>query len=176
MIYVGIDPGRSGGMALIEAGKASVTPMPETVRDIWDWFCLVRLSVRARQKHITSPHPITMSPYVFAVVEKVGGYIRPSSDGLTGGGQPGSHAFTFGKSYGMLLMALTATGIPYEEVTPQNWQRELGLAPRSKGESKNSHKNRLKGKAQQLFPDTKVTLKTADALLLAECCRRRRRS
>ena len=42
-------------------------------------------------------------------------------------------------------------------------------------ESPVAYKRRLKGVAQQLFPDTEgITLKTCDALLLAEFLRRRK--
>ena len=43
----------------------------------------------------------------------------------------------------------------------------------SKTESKTEWKNRLKGMAQQLYPDLKVTLATADALLIATYCKRK---
>lgn len=105
------------------------------------------------------------NPDVFAVIERVSGYV--------GEAQPGSAAFKFGQSYGGLRMALVAAGIPFEEVTPQVWQRKMGVTPRRKDESKTAWKNRLKAKAQQLYPGVKVTLATADALLLAEFCRRR---
>ena len=71
-------------------------------------------------------------------------------------------------------MALTAAGIPFEEVTPVVWQRGLGIPVRKKDESRSQFKGRLKAKAQQLFPQVKVTLKTADALLISEYCRRKR--
>jgi hypothetical protein len=94
-------------------------------------------------------------------------------------------------------MALIAAGIRFEDVPPQKWQKALGIAPRKSGktkmvssaddpkvpflctelrevggESKTVFKNRLKAKAQQLFPEQKVTLATADALLLLEYCTR----
>jgi hypothetical protein len=61
------------------------------------------------------------------------------------------------------------------EVLPKEWQEALGCpkAPSRKEEPKahrrkTIHKNALKKMAQNLHPDLKVTLKTADALLLAE--------
>ena len=82
--------------------------------------------------------------------------------------------FKFGMSYGGLRMALTAAQIPFESATPQNWQKSLGIGKKGKTETRTSFKNRLKAKAQQLFPNLKVTLATSDALLLAEYCRRKR--
>ena len=62
-------------------------------------------------------------------------------------------------------MALTAAGIPFERVRPQQWQKSLGCL--TKGD-----KNVTKRKAQELFPMMKVTHATADALLIAEYGRR----
>ena len=69
-------------------------------------------------------------------------------------------SFSFGRGYGNLEMALTAAGIPFERVRPQVWQKALGCM--TKGD-----KNVSKRKAQELFPDRKVTHATADALLIA---------
>lgn len=147
-VYVGIDPGASGGLATVGADLQAVG-MPGTELDVWVW-----MSVEPRPE--------------FAVIEKVGGYTQ------AGGPQPGSAMFKFGQSYGGLRMALVAAGIPFDEVTPQTWQKGLGVTPRGKTESKTQFKNRLKARAQQLFPSVKVTLATADALLIAEFCRRKR--
>ncbi len=78
--------------------------------------------------------------------------------------------FKFGQSYGFLRCCLLATGATvFEEVTPAVWQREMSC--RSGG-----NKRVTKARAQQLFPQTKVTHRNADSLLLAECCRRRERA
>lgn len=148
-IYLGIDPGKSGGIAWIFRSRTTAISMPSTERDIWDVLeGMESLSSRA-----------------IAVIEKVGGY--------TGEGQPGSAMFNFGWGYGGLRMALIAANIPFEEVTPQKWQKAMGISGRKKTESKTQWKNRLKAKAQQLFPELKVTLSTCDALLIAEYARRK---
>ena len=152
MLYLGIDPGSTGGLCALQglSGKPStiynIEAMPPTERDVWDYFESIR----------------RMTGY--AVIEKVGGYIGVPT--------PGSAMFNFGKSYGGLRMALVAAQIRFEEVTPQAWQKEYGMKKADK-ETKTSWKNRLKARAQQLFPDTKVTLATADAILIAEYCRRK---
>lgn len=74
-------------------------------------------------------------------------------------------SFTFGKQYGMLIGLLNGFKIRHEYVTPQKWQKEMGC--RSGGD-----KNVTKAAAQRLFPELKITHATADALLLAEYCRR----
>lgn len=144
--YIGIDPGKAGGLVLL--GKVLVIDaikMPATERDIWNWFADISYK------------------FPFAVIEKVHS-------------QPGNAAramFTFGWGYGGLRMALTARGIPFEEVMPSVWLRGLDIPKQKKTESKTQFKNRLKAKAQQLFPTVEVTLATADALLIAEFCRRK---
>lgn len=147
-VFIGIDPGESGGIAVIGSSGdvISCVSMPETERDIYE-------------------HLGETDPNSFAVIEKVGGFIA-------GNPAPGSAMFKFGRSYGGLRMALVACCIPFEEHTPQAWQKALGITPRNKDESKSQFKTRLKARAQQLFPGAKITLATADAVLIAEFCRR----
>lgn len=76
-------------------------------------------------------------------------------------------AFTFGRSYGFLRGMLIGHRIAFEEVSPMKWQNAMGC--RSGGD-----KNITKAKAQQLFPGVKITHANADALLIAEHCRRSR--
>jgi len=162
--YLGIDPGASGGLAVIEVEEGSsvikvvAAPMPPTEADIWDWISQnISWWLRGGKNSC------------FAVIEKVGGYVG-------GAGQPGSAMFKFGQNYGSLRMALIASGIPFQEVTPQAWQKEVGMGGKKKGEEKGAWKNRIKAKAQQLFPVLtagSVTLKTADALLIAMYCRQK---
>ena len=170
MVYLGIDPGASGGLAVVKGNNVTLIKMPSTEAEVWDVF--------------------QCSEVDFAVIEQVGGYTKASGGGEGGGAANGSAMFKFGRSYGMLLMALTAAQIPFEEVHPAKWQKGLGIAPKHKGkkkvvglaantvvvgsESKVQFKNRLKHKAEQLFPGVKVTLATSDALLLAEYGRRLR--
>ncbi len=154
MIYIGVDPGATGGIAVIDDLEDSVvvSVMPSTERSIYEVFEALGETAS------------------FAVIEKVGGYIA-------GNPAPGSAMFNFGVSYGGLRMALIACNIPFEEVVPRRWQKALGITPRDKGESHNNFKNRLKQKAQQLYPGgngvrTKITLAVADALLIATYCQR----
>jgi len=92
-----------------------------------------------------------------AYVEEVGGFIgRP---------QPGSAMFKFGRNFGFILGVLQCSGFRIELVRPQKWQKHFGLGGK-KDSSTTEWKNKLKSKAQQLFPSIKVTLKTSDALLI----------
>lgn len=149
-MYLGIDPGASGGLAVI-CGKAipDTGRMPDTDSDVWDWV----------RRLAAGPSFSTA-----AFIERVNGFI--------GNGHPGSAMFKFGQSYGAMRMALTAARIPWEEVSPQTWQKAFALK-RQKDEPKHRWKSRIKQKAQQLFPGVAVTLATADALLIAEYGRRK---
>ena len=74
-------------------------------------------------------------------------------------------------NYWFMRGLLTAAGVSFEECSPQRWQKELHIAPREKGEKPSTWKNRLRGKAAQLYPKIRTTLATADALLLAHYCK-----
>lgn len=142
MRIIGIDPGKNGGIAIIdEEGKViELIKMPPTPEDLYFF-----LSKKATQ-HV-------------CILEKVGG--------MPGNG--GSAMFNFGKGYGNIEMALIACGIKTITVTPQKWQKHYQLGS-STSCSHTEWKNKLKAKAQQLFPSLgkKITLVTCDALLLAE--------
>ena len=138
MTTIGIDPGKSGGIAWITDGKACVEKMPDTLQDLWE--LVVSISLEAG----------TGGTGIKAYLEAV------SSSPQMGV----KSAFTFGNGFGHLEMALTAAGIPFERVRPQKWQQVMGCL--TKGD-----KNVSKRRAQELFPSMKVTHSTADALLIA---------
>lgn len=80
-------------------------------------------------------------------------------------GQGVASSFKFGRNYGLLLGSLYSSGCPFETVSPQKWQKALGCLT-------HGDKNISKSMAQRLFQDIKVTHAIADALLIAEYCRR----
>lgn len=129
--------------------------MPSTEEDVWDWV------------NDKAGGVMRAGSGGFAVIEQVGGFHRGGEDR-----QPGSAMFKFGQSYGGLRMALTAARIPWEPCTPAKWQRGLTIPQKTKQETPRAWKNRLKATAQRLFPGAHVTLATADAILIAEYCRR----
>lgn len=143
MKYLGIDPGNSGGLAIIDGDAIDLLDLSKaTDHDVVTWI--------ARHK-FTGP--------ITATIEQVGA--MP--------GQGVSSTFKFGKAYGFIIGVITALAIPYELCTPYKWQRGVGIAKRLKTESKTQFKGRLKSKAQQLFArdHKRITLKTCDALLIA---------
>lgn len=137
--FIGIDPGQSGGIAVVtDYGITECWKMPDTERDTYELLRSLFLPNRSR-----------------VTIEKVGA--------MPGNGVSGM--FKFGRSLGFLRGLVIALEFPFEDVTPQRWQKALGCL--TKGD-----KNVSKRKAQELFPLLKVTHATADALLIAEYARR----
>lgn len=139
---IAIDPGKSGGIAWKMAYGARAVKMPETEHDI----CT---KLKEIYYHLDKPT---------VLIEEVGGYIgRP---------QPGSAMFTFGRNFGFCLGVLNCLAARIVLVRPQKWQAFLGLG-HSEG-NKTKWKNKLKSRAQDLFPALDITLATSDALLILE--------
>lgn len=140
-LIIGIDPGAAGGIGVysITQGRLIMAiKMPETPTDLLAFLKL---------------HSLNSKCYL----EKVGGIPGNGANAM----------FNFGRGYGHLEMALLACRIPTETVTPKKWQKEFQLGGRGKTMSKTEWKNKLKAKAQQLFPTFNVTLATCDAMLIA---------
>lgn len=97
-MFIGIDPGKSGGIAVIEDGQARTVPYSdeELLRTVWNCNEISK---------------------VICCLEKVGA--MP--------GQGVTSMFNFGVSYGYIKGVLEAYGIPYQEIPPQRWKKEFGL-------------------------------------------------
>lgn len=142
-LQVAIDPGMGGGIAYgYGGGWITAVKMPPTEEELIAFF-KAWISVKA------TVH-----------VERVSGFIGR-------GWQPGHHMFKFGKNYGFLLGALKMLGATVVLVQPQAWQKKLGLS--SKGlKDRTAWKRFLRDEAQRRHPHLKVTLQTADALLILD--------
>jgi hypothetical protein len=149
---IAIDPGASGGIAEFSSCGQHVTAfkMPE-LSDLRDYLEAVATA--------SSMEGVPL----LAVLEQVGGYIG-------GNATPGSAMFNFGRGVGHIEGLLAAYHVRTELVRPQVWQKGLpGIA----GEKdKATRKRALKENAARLFPNLKVTLSTADALLIGDYARR----
>jgi len=75
--------------------------------------------------------------------------------------------FRFGRSTGVIIGALCALRIPFREIPPQAWQKNAGTGTALKL-NRTQWKRKLKEIAQQRYPSLKVTLSTADALLMLD--------
>ena len=145
MIYIGIDPGVSGGIAMLWPHGPTAVKMPDTEQDLLRLLQIGEPSVAVLERVHASPQMGCVS------------------------------AFTFGAGYGRLRMALVSAAIPFDEVTPGKWQGVMGLRQKTGrtvlGEHKKD-KNIAKRRAQELFPSLTVTHAISDALLIASYCER----
>lgn len=141
--FIGIDPGINGGIGFISTKGRNAYGFKNKTEK--DIFLLFKEIADNIQTN-----------QAIALIEKV--HAAPMA-GV-------SSMFTFGQSYGFLRGCLLGSGIPFEEVTPVTWQTDLKC--KSGGD-----KNITKAKAQQLFPEIKITHGLADALLIAEFARRK---
>lgn len=146
-VFIGIDPGQSGGVSIISDRGLLTQPIPKTEGDVWGLF-----------KILSGPR--TDGGHSVAVIEKVNA--QPNNAVRA--------AFKFGQNYGFLRACLIAAEIPFTEVTPRTWMKGLGIRTRKKTETKTQWKNYLKGLAQQWYPGIKFTHATADATLIARYC------
>lgn len=164
MIIVGIDPGLSGAVAVINTGMGTVeihdTPTEQIVKAKGKKtdYLPANMAALFRVYSHTIDH---------AFVEKVSA--MP--------GQGVTSMFGFGKGFGIWQGVLAGLGIPYTLVIPQRWKKEImeGLGD----------KEAAIGRALQLYPQVSELLSVkrgivtkqqaigrADALLIAEYGRR----
>lgn len=135
--YLGVDPGTGGAAVIISDEREVLAVQP------WEG--------ESSFEELVANHKPALW---FSVTEKVGA--MP--------GNAGSSMFRFGFNAGFIQGVLMSHRLRFGVVTPQTWQKNLGL-PRTK--EKRVHKNNLKDLAQRELPGHRWTLKTADAALLA---------
>jgi hypothetical protein len=172
-VYFGVDSGASGGVAIIAPNHIRLLEMPaKDGRDkaLCDWW-LHMMNVYSGFER-------------FAVLELVTGYMRnyrttKKGKGAVDGENMGSgHSmFKLGVVYGGLRMAMIFSGFTLGdnlvEVTAKKWQNTFELGARG-SRTQSQWKARLKQEALELYPHLSdmLTLKTCDALLIAEYARR----
>ena len=154
MIHIGIDPGITGAIVLLDADgqllsafRTPVIPGPKREYDLQAMIACLEGAMGNGYR---------------CTIEKVGAM---PNDGRVG-------AFNFGRGYGLWLGMMSALGIGFAEVTPQRWQaRMLAGQPRGK-QTKASAVKVAKG----LWPEIPIRVKAdwgiADAALIAEFGRR----
>ena len=158
-VYIGIDPGFKGAVAILNGDSVKVIDAPVLTIGKSKREHNIPAMVRIFEEY-TSQEGIFLGGVVVAI-EKVHSMPR----------QGVASVFTFGKGFGIWLGILSTIGIPFEEVTPQRWQGVM-----LDGMQRGKDANRLR--AMQLFPklSSALSLKKhdgrADALLLAEYRRR----
>lgn len=106
MRFIGIDPGKSGGIAVLDDSGAIVAAhrMPDTLRGILQLL------------QFYGPEP----QHTRGALE----YVRSRP------GMASFATFAFARNYGWIEMALCVTNIPYYDVHPARWQRSLDCLTR----------------------------------------------
>ena len=138
---IGIDPGKSGGIAVITNETVKVYPCPKDVKGMSMLIGICLSSVPAYRTRV--------------FLEKVWAF---PTDGRMG-------SFSFGCNYGQWQGILSANEAEPMLITPKQWQSHFEI---KKGLPKTVRKKVLKQMAKDRCPDTKgITLKTSDALLIA---------
>lgn len=150
MAIVGIDPGASGGIAIlmVNGHPWEWHKMPDTSADLAELLARCNLSHERIVVYVESVHS---SPQMGV-----------------------SSAFKLGRNVGVIEGVLTALGLRIEYVSPQKWQKEMGCLAKGRtlAGGDREKKNANKAAAQRLFPGIKITHAIADALLIAEYGRR----
>lgn len=153
---LGIDPGITGGLALLDDGGALIwgkrTPVIAGKKKDFDPNGMRDLLIRAKQD------PRRGYQNLLVGIEKV--HTLPS-DGRVG-------AFNFGRGLGLWMGLLSGLGLGYIEITPQRWQSRM-LAGLPKGPHTKASAVRA---AQSRFPSiegmgVKANWGIADAALIA---------
>ena len=139
-IYIGIDPGKSGGLCVIEDEFIKAYACPDNAQDMALLFAMA-ISVNETK---------TVIPYI----EKV--WARPHD-------AKGS-IWKFAENYGMWFGIAGAYELDLKTVSPQRWMKYFEVPKLDK----TRRKRYLRDKAKSMYPNLKkITLKTADAILIA---------
>jgi hypothetical protein len=142
--FIGIDPGKAGGISVIDSGGLRTFKMPQSIRLMVD---ILAAEARSNEK-------------ILVIIERVGMY---RSDPAKGG-----KVFNIAKmieNFSGCKNATELAGLSFKMVEAKKWQGYLRLYDPK--ESHTQRKNRFKAFAQSVFPDVKITLSTSDSTCLA---------
>lgn len=151
MIYIGIDPGKKGGWAVIQPNTEPIVCPWDDTFFVSDIHGIVDMARERREK-------------IVAAVEKVGAMPHQGVVSM----------FNFGTSYGYIQGVLTAFGIPYQLVPPGVWKREFSIVQKGKTGSVDVCKRLFPDVS--LYPTERCRKESdgmSDALCLAEYARRK---
>jgi len=134
---LGIDPGAKGGLALLDKETGKI-------EETYSFDNFENAAEFVREGGI---HKVCFLEKVHAMPQ-----------------QGVSSTFKFGTNFGFWQGLLLGLGYEIELVGPQVWQSDLYLP---KASSKTEHKNNLKQRASEFWPEIKFTHAIADAALIA---------
>jgi crossover junction endodeoxyribonuclease RuvC len=145
-MIIGIDNGANGAIVAVRANLEpfAVEPMPVVNVGV------TRNGKRGTKRILDMPRVVSLLREIQA--EAGGGLFACLEHAQVFPGEGRSTAFTAGRSYGALEMALTALAIPYEIVRPRTWQKVV-----LKGVEGVDTKARAVLKCQRVFPTINLT-------------------
>ena len=140
--FIGIDPGKSGGITLISKEGIETTKCPKEPSDMAIFF----------EYFIGDTAPANIG----ILIERV--WARPTNGSR--------HAFAYGFNYGIWFGIIARKDIALHTVLPNAWMQYFNCP---KGLEYNERKRWFKEKAKELYPKIKkITLATADSILIAK--------
>ena len=140
--FIGIDPGKSGGITLISDEGIETTKCPKEPSDMAIFF----------EYFIGDTAPANIG----ILIERV--WARPTNGSR--------HAFAYGFNYGIWFGIIARKDIALHTVLPNAWMQYFNCP---KGLEYNERKRWFKEKAKELYPKIKkITLATADSILIAK--------
>jgi hypothetical protein len=147
-----IDPGSAGGIVNSDGNSVRTTPMPPTDQGIID-----ELNFGLSEAEMIGENPPLC--YLEDLVK------------YAGRNMPSSSMAVYASNWGIIKGMARALGYRVVLVPPKKWQKALGLGSAT-GMKKTEWKNKLKQRAEELYPQVKVTLALADALLMFEAAKK----
>jgi hypothetical protein len=144
--YIGIDPGASGGLTVInEKGRIKAYKCPKSSEEMALLFQIAMGSTSAAN--------------IKLLMERV--WARPTNAVRA--------AFSYGVNYGQWLGIAATHEVKMNTALPLEWIQWIGCP---KALKKDVRKRWLKEKARELYPDiNKLTLATSDAILITHYAR-----
>ena len=130
MIFIGIDPGLNGAIAFFdtEKGHLSIVDMP-----------VLEVKRNNKVKKEVSPYGVAS---IFYLADEVRDVVLERVGAMPGQGV--SSVFSFGRSVGLIEGVLAAHKFPISIITPQAWQKAVGVR---------GGKDGSRQRAMELFPN-----------------------
>lgn len=142
---VGIDPGKNGGIAIWTLdGTIRTVKMPKVLSDI-------RPLLRQLKEH---------SRRMIVFIEK----LQMRHDDISDNPGKAFRVQAMLEDFITIKNYMEVDGIPFVQIHPMAWQTTLRI--RKQGEEKKERKNRYKEVAGHLYPGHRMTLWSADAVLI----------
>ena len=160
MIVIGIDPGKNGGIVVInDSAEIKESPMVEMHKCPPSTIDMSSILRKARNTAWVQKDKIVVA------IEKVWAFPTDAR----------SAAFKFGVNYGQWLGIIGSLDLPFMEVPPKVWMSSYDPVPKDKKERKQYLKDTCITMYKDMFMyDKNVTYAVSDAALIALWCLERK--